>query len=72
MFIKPATTGSSIGIGKADNEALLRASIDVAAHFDRRILVEPAVTGHVEINCAVLGRGQQHPRFDVGAATDLG
>ena len=55
LFIKPATTGSSIGIGRADNEALLRASIDVAAHFDRRILVEQGITGHVEINCSVLG-----------------
>ena len=55
VFIKPATTGSSIGIGRADNEALLRASIDVAAHFDRRMLVEQGITGHVEINCSVLG-----------------
>jgi D-alanine-D-alanine ligase len=59
VFIKPATTGSSIGIGKADNEMLLRASIDVACHFDRRILVEEGVTGHVEINCAVLGNGSK-------------
>ena len=55
LFIKPATTGSSIGIGRADSETLLRASIDVAAHFDRRILVEQGITGHVEINCSVLG-----------------
>jgi D-alanine-D-alanine ligase len=55
VFVKPATTGSSIGIGKADNDALLRASIDVASHFDRRFLVETAISGHVEINCAVLG-----------------
>lgn len=55
LFIKPATTGSSIGIGRADNEQLLRASIDVAAHFDRRILIEQGLTGHVEINCSVLG-----------------
>lgn len=57
VFIKPATTGSSIGIGRADNEQLLRASIDVAAHFDRRILVERAVSDHIEINCAVMGNG---------------
>ena len=57
VFIKPATTGSSIGIGRADNDQLLRASIDVAAHFDRRILVEQAVTNHIEINCAVMGNG---------------
>ena len=57
VFIKPATTGSSIGIGRAEDDQLLRASIDVAAHFDRRILVEQAVTNHVEINCAVMGNG---------------
>jgi D-alanine-D-alanine ligase len=55
VFIKPATLGSSIGIGRADGDALLRASIDVAASLDRRILIEPAVLGCVEINCSVLG-----------------
>lgn len=57
LFIKPATTGSSIGIGRAQDEALLRASIEVAASFDRRILVEAAVTEATEINCAVIGNG---------------
>ncbi|MFN8378696.1 MAG: D-alanine--D-alanine ligase family protein [Anaerolineae bacterium] len=55
VFIKPATLGSSIGIGRADNDALLRASIEVAANLDRRFLIEPAVLGCVEINCSVLG-----------------
>ena len=45
LFIKPATLGSSIGIGRADTKELLRASIDIAANFDRRILIEPALTG---------------------------
>ncbi len=57
LFVKPATLGSSIGIGRADDEIRLRASIDIAANFDRRILVEPAVTEGVEINCAVMGYG---------------
>ncbi len=57
LFIKPATLGSSIGIGRADSPELLRASIDIAANFDRRILVEPAVTGGIEINCSVMGFG---------------
>ena len=57
LFVKPATLGSSIGIGKADSDAMLRASIDIAANFDRRILVEPAITDGVEINCAVMGYG---------------
>lgn len=55
LFIKPATLGSSIGIGRADSEALLHSSIDIAASFDRRILVEPAVTDGIEINCSVIG-----------------
>lgn len=55
VFVKPATTGSSIGIGRAADLTLLRASIDIAAHFDRRVLVEAAVTGGIEVNCAVLG-----------------
>lgn len=59
LFIKPATTGSSIGIGRAADEGLLRASLDVAAHFDRRILVEQAITDHIEINCSVLGNSPE-------------
>ena len=57
LFVKPATLGSSIGIGRADTPEMLRASIDIAANFDRRILVEPAITGGVEINCSVIGFG---------------
>jgi D-alanine-D-alanine ligase len=55
MFIKPATLGSSIGIGKAGDETMLRAHIEVALSFDRRVLVEAAVEKAVEINCAVMG-----------------
>ena len=55
LFVKPATLGSSIGIGRADTPEMLRASIDIAANFDRRILVEPAVTNGIEINCSVIG-----------------
>ncbi len=60
LFVKPATLGSSIGIGRADSPELLRASIDIAANFDRRILVEPAVTPGIEINCSVIGFGDDY------------
>ena len=59
LFIKPATLGSSIGIGRADSETLLRASIDIAANFDRHILIEPALTDGIEINCSVIGYGDE-------------
>ncbi|MDX2140056.1 MAG: D-alanine--D-alanine ligase family protein [Chloroflexota bacterium] len=55
VFVKPATLGSSIGIARAADEAMLRAAIDVATSFDRRVLVEQGVTAAVEINCAVMG-----------------
>lgn len=57
VFVKPATLGSSIGVSPAEDEMMLRAAIDIAANFDRRILVESAVTGGIEINCAVMGYG---------------
>ncbi len=55
MFIKPATLGSSIGVGRAKDLAMLAVSLDVALNFDRRALVEKAVKDPIEINCAVMG-----------------
>lgn len=57
IFVKPATLGSSIGVGRAEDATMLAMSLDIAASFDRRIVVEPAMTGSVEINCAVMGYG---------------
>ncbi len=60
LFIKPATLGSSIGISRADTLPMLRAGIDIAANFDRRIIVEPAIVDGVEINCSVIGFGKDY------------
>lgn len=59
LFVKPATLGSSIGISRADSLPLLRAGIDIAANFDRRIMVEPAIADGIEINCSVIGFGDK-------------
>lgn len=59
VFVKPATLGSSIGVAKADDEALLRTHLDIASNFDRRVIVEPAVVGGIEINCSVIGYGDE-------------
>lgn len=61
-FVKPARTGSSVGVGKAHNRAELRNALENAAKFDRKILVEENIDGH-EVECAVLGNE------DVKAAT---
>lgn len=53
-FVKPARTGSSVGVGKAHNREELNTAINNAAKFDRKILVEENIDGH-EVECAVLG-----------------
>jgi D-alanine-D-alanine ligase len=58
VFVKPANSGSSVGINKASNEDQLRQAIDTAALYDRRIIVERAVMGR-EIEVSVLGN--EHP-----------
>ncbi|MEG2859683.1 MAG: D-alanine--D-alanine ligase family protein [Clostridia bacterium] len=55
MYAKPANLGSSIGISRADDRAGLERAIDVAAAYDRRVLVEKGVSDLREVNCAVLG-----------------
>ncbi len=55
VFVKPVTLGSSIGVSRVEDAAMLRATIEVATTFDRRVMVEPAVLNCQEINCAVLG-----------------
>ena len=53
-FIKPANTGSSIGISKAENKEELQAAVALAAKYDRKIIVEEGIRGR-EFECAVLG-----------------
>ncbi len=55
FFIKPANLGSSIGISKAKNREDLVQALDVASHYDRRLIVEESLEGCIEINCSVLG-----------------
>jgi D-alanine-D-alanine ligase len=58
MFVKPANLGSSVGISKAKNQQGLRDAIAVAAAFDRKIVVEAAVTPARELECGVLGNDE--------------
>ena len=53
-FVKPANTGSSVGVSKAKNKKTLEAALLMAAKHDQKIIVEKAVTGR-ELECAILG-----------------
>ena len=55
MFVKPANLGSSVGISKAKNRRGLETALNVAADYDRRVIVEAAVPQAREIEVAVLG-----------------
>lgn len=55
MYVKPANLGSSIGISRADDRAGLANALDVAAEYDRRILVEKGLKKLREVNCSVMG-----------------
>ncbi len=53
-FVKPACTGSSVGVGKAHDRQELKDAVQNALNFDRKILIEENIDGH-EVECAVLG-----------------
>jgi D-alanine-D-alanine ligase len=55
VFVKPANLGSSVGISKAKHATELHDAVNLAAEFDRKIVVEAAVPDAREIECAVLG-----------------
>lgn len=57
VFVKPANLGSSVGISKAHTREELDAALQLAAKFDRKIIVERAIIGR-EFECAVLGNDQ--------------
>ncbi len=57
VFVKPANLGSSVGVAKAANDDELRAALDDAAQYDRKLIVERGVTGR-EIEVSVLGNDQ--------------
>jgi D-alanine-D-alanine ligase len=56
-FVKPANLGSSVGVSRAIDKDSLARAIDLAAEYDRKIIVEEALDAR-EIECAVLGNDE--------------
>src|ERR1700730_10147476 len=54
FFVKPATLGSSVGMGRVQNPNGIGAAMDLAAEFALKIIVERAVSAR-EIEVSVLG-----------------
>lgn len=55
VIVKPANSGSSVGIRAAHNRAELIDAIDYAISFTSRVIIEKYVQKLKEVNCAVLG-----------------
>jgi D-alanine-D-alanine ligase len=56
-FVKPANLGSSVGVSRATDKKSLSAAIDLAAEYDRKIIIEEELVAR-EIECAVLGNDE--------------
>lgn len=57
VFVKPSNSGSSVGVGKANNSEELIKCIDEAFLYDNKVLIEEAIIGR-EVECAVLGNNE--------------
>ena len=53
VFVKPARSGSSMGVNRAGDQDELEQAIEAAREHDPKVLVEAAVPG-IEVECAVL------------------
>ena len=62
VFVKPANLGSSVGISKAHNRKELGPALDLAAKYDRKLVVEQGVGGNAgkarELEVGVLGNDE--------------
>jgi D-alanine-D-alanine ligase len=56
-FVKPANLGSSVGVSRATDKKSLSDAIDLAAEYDRKIIIEEELVAR-EIECAVLGNDE--------------
>lgn len=53
-FVKPANLGSSVGISKARHRDELAQALNLAASYDRKLIVEECINGR-EVEVSVLG-----------------
>jgi D-alanine-D-alanine ligase len=58
LFVKPAESGSSVGISKVNKKEDLESAIDLAFKEGDRIIIEEFIDGR-EIACGVINRGEE-------------
>ena len=55
VFVKPANSGSSVGVNKANSFEELKNAVKLAFSHDKKVIVEEYIKGR-ELECAVFGR----------------
>lgn len=65
VFVKPCNSGSSVGVGRANDAYELKDAISAALACDSRVLIEEAISGR-ELECAVLDCGGELTASRVG------
>ncbi len=58
VFVKPVHLGSSIAITKVKNEAMLENDIEVALHYDDKVLVEEGIEPLIEVTLPIMGNNE--------------
>jgi D-alanine-D-alanine ligase len=58
LFVKPAHLGSSIGITRVKDDTSLTNALEVAAHYDDKIIVEEEVPNLIEVTLPIIGNDQ--------------
>lgn len=61
LFVKPAHLGSSIGITKVDSKDQLNNALEVAAHYDDKVIVEQGVQNLIEVTLPIIGNETLRP-----------
>lgn len=63
LFVKPTHTGSSIGITRVTDSEQLMNALEVAAHYDDKVVVEEAVQNLIEITLPIMGNDDPIPAY---------
>ena len=61
LFVKPARLGSSIGITKVIDKSHLINALEVAAHYDDKVIVEQGVRNLIEVTLPIIGNTKPIP-----------
>lgn len=61
LFVKPAHLGSSIGISRVESEKELANALEVAVHYDDKVIVEQGVNNLIEVTLPIIGNNVPVP-----------